>query len=329
MPKDAVFRIYSMTKPIVSVAAMILAEEGRLLLADPVAKYIPAFAAPKVAVCSGGGLNVVAAEREMTIHDLLRHTSGIGYAFTGTTELHRLYEEAQLYDRSRSNAEAAEKLATLPLFHQPGTHFEYGHSTDVLGRIIEIISGQSLRAFLQGRILGPLAMRDTDFFSPPPLHNRLAQPFPFDPESGAAVALFDPRQVPTYESGGGGLVSTARDYARFCQMLLDGGRLGEVRLLSRKTVAYMTADHLGAIPRTSVLLEPGHGFGLGFSVRLETGLAARPLSRGSFLWGGIAGTTFWIDPSERLFAMLLIQAPGQRDYYRSLFRTLVYAAFDD
>jgi CubicO group peptidase (beta-lactamase class C family) len=329
MHKDTVFRIYSMTKPIVSVAAMMLWEEGQFLLNDPVAKYLPDFADRQVAVERHGKVELVPAERDITIQDLLRHTSGFTYEFRGTAPVQKMYMEAKLFRRNQSNADHAQTLATLPLMHQPGARWEYSRSTDVVGRLLEVLSGQSLGAFLGERILGPLAMVDTDFHVPPQKHPRLAEPFAKDPESGVAVQLIEVRERPMFESGGGGLVSTAMDYARFLQMLLSGGTLDGKRLLSRKTIEYMTADHLGPVTGAPDLLIPGYGFGLGFAVRLHAGIAQVPGSVGQYYWGGLAGTTFWVDPAEQLFALMLIQGPGQRDYYRVLFRDMVYAAFAD
>ena len=217
----------------------------------------------------------------------------------------------------------------MPLLHQPGTRWEYSRSTDVVGRLIEVLSGVSLGVFFQTRVLAPLGMSDTAFHVPPQQHSRLAEAFAKDPESGGQVQLVEVRNAPNFESGGGGLVSTAGDYARFLQMLLNGGSMEGSRFLSRKTVELMTADHLGPIPGDADLLLPGHGFGLGFAVRLHAGISAMPGSVGQYFWGGLAGTTFWVDPLEQLFAIMLIQAPGQRDYYRTLFRDLVYSAFDD
>ena len=327
--KDSLFRIYSMTKPIVSVAAMMLWEEGRFLLGDPLAKYLPEFASPTVAVERGGRIELVPAERDITLQDLLRHTSGLTYEFRGNAPVQKMYMEAKVFRRNQTNAEQAATLAALPLMHQPGTRWEYSRSTDVLGRVIEVLTGENLGTVLAERILKPLGMTDTDFFVPPVKHQRLAEAFPRDPDTGADVQLLEVRQQPSFESGGGGLVSTAMDYARFLQMLLAGGTLDGARLLSRKTVEYMTADHLGGIPGAPDLLIPGYGFGLGFAVRLQPGIAQVPGSTGQYYWGGLAGTTFWVDPAEELFAMLLIQGPGQREYFRVLFRDLVYAAFAD
>jgi len=329
MRTDAIFRIYSMTKPITSVAAMMLWEEGRFLLSDPVAKYLPELSDLEVAVERGGEIERVPVERDLTIQDLLRHTSGLTYEFRGSGPVHKMYMSARVYSRAQNSADQVATLARLPLLHQPGTRWEYGRSTDVVGRLVEVLSGQTLSAFFEQHILAPLGMTDTAFHVPPRHHSRLAEAFGKDPDSGAAVQLLEVRDPPNFESGGGGLTSTASDYARFLQMLLDGGTLDGRRLLSRKTIELMTADHLGPITGAPDLLLPGHGFGLGFAVRLHAGIAPVPGSVGQYFWGGLAGTTFWVDPAEEMFALLLIQAPGQRDYYRTLFRDLVYSAFAD
>ena len=329
MTKDTIFRIYSMTKPITSVAAMMLWEEGRFLLSDPIGKYLPDLSRLDVAVDRDGEIERVPALRAVTIQDLLRHTSGLTYEFRGSGPVHRMYRSAKVDSRAQSNADQVATLGRMPLLHQPGTRWEYGRSTDVVGRLIEVLSGQKLSAFFEQRILAPLGMPDTAFHVPPRHHSRIAEAFGKDPDSGVTVQLLEVRDPPTFESGGGGLVSTAADYARFLQMLLNGGTLDEHRLLSRKTIELMTADHLGPVTGAPDLLLPGHGFGLGFAVRLHTGIAHVPGSIGQYFWGGLAGTTFWIDPAEQLFALMLIQAPGLRDYYRTLFRDLVYAAVDD
>ncbi len=329
MAKDAIFRIYSMTKPIVSVAAMMLWEEGRFLLNDPIARYLPDFADRKVAVERGGEIELVPAEREITIQDLLRHTSGLTYEFRGAGPVHKMYTSAKIFSRAQSNAEQVATLGKMPLLHHPGTRWEYSRSTDVIGRLVEVLSGLRLGAYLERHLLSPLGMVDTAFHVPERNHSRLAEAFARDPESGESLRLLEVRDPPNFESGGGGLVSTASDYARFLQMLLNNGALDGMRLLSRKTIELMTADHLGSITGAPDLLLPGYGFGLGFAVRLHAGIAHTPGSIGQYFWGGLAGTTFWVDPAEQLIALLLIQAPGQRDYYRVLFRDLVYSAFAD
>jgi CubicO group peptidase (beta-lactamase class C family) len=329
MAKDSIFRIYSMTKPVTSVAAMMLWEEGRFLLYDPIAQYLPELAHLEVAREEGGELQRVPLERAVTVQDLLRHTSGITYEFRGPGPVQRLYMGARVYSRGQSNADMVATLGKLPLLHQPGTQWEYGRSTDVVGRLVEVLSGQPLSAFFEQRIFAQLGMVDSAFHVAPQNLERLAEAFAKNPESGAGVQLLDVRSAPRFESGGAGLVSTAGDYARFLQLLLNGGVWGGQRLLSRKTIELMTADHLGGLKGAPDLLPPGHGFGLGFAVRLEAGISAMPGSVGQYFWGGLAGTTFWVDPREELAAILLIQAPAQRDYYRTLFRDLVYSAIDD
>ncbi|MDE2580294.1 MAG: beta-lactamase family protein [Rhodospirillales bacterium] len=322
MTDDAIFRIYSMTKPIVSTAAMMLWEEGRFLLSDPLAKYIPEFGAVKLA-------DGRAPARAITIQDLLRHTSGLTYEFRGAGPVHQAYGAARIARRNQTNAEQAAALAALPLLHEPGTRWEYSRSTDVLGRVVEVIAGEPLDAVLSARVLAPLGMTDTGFFVPPSAEARLAGGFAKDPDTGADVLLLDVRESPRFLSGGGGMVGTAADYARFLAMLLDRGSFAGQRLLGRKTLDLMTADHLGGRPAAEDLLAPGHGFGLGFAVRLAAGMAPFPGSVGSYFWGGAAGTAFWVDPAERMTAVLMIQAPGQREHYRLLFRALAYAALAD
>ena len=329
MALDSVFRIYSMTKPIVSVAAMMLWEEGRFLLSDSIAKFLPELGNVKVAVAQGAELGQVDAERPITIQDLLRHTSGLTYEFRGNGPVHKMYNAARIYSRDQSNADQVASLSKLPLLHQPGTKWEYSRSTDVVGRLVEVLSGLSLGQFLQQRIFAPLGMMDTAFHLPLSQQPRLAEAFAKDPDTHAGVQLLNVKSAPKFESGGGGLVSTAADYARFLQMMLNLGRLDGVRFLSRKTIELMTADHLGPITGAPDLLLPGYGFGLGFAIRLQPGISHVPGSVGQYFWGGLAGTTFWVDPAEQLFAIMMIQAPGQRDYFRTLFRDLVYAAFDD
>jgi CubicO group peptidase (beta-lactamase class C family) len=329
MGPDAIFRIYSMTKPIVSVAVMTQWEEGRLQLSDPISKYIPSFASTAVGVISGDTYDLTPADNPITIQDLLRHTSGLTYEFRGETPIHKAYASARVARLKQTNADHANELAGLPLLHQPGSTWEYSRSTDVLGRLVEVISGQTLGTFLSERILQPLGMTDTGFSVPLADHPRIAEPFAKDPDNDTDVALLDVRRPAIFESGGGGMAATATDYARFLAMLLGNGRLGSTRLLGRKTVEFMTSDHLGTITGAPDLLPPGHGFGLGFAVRTQLGMAEFPGSVGTYYWGGAAGTTFWVDPIERLYAVLMIQAPIQRDHYRVLFRDLVYAAVTD
>ncbi len=322
MRADSLFRIYSMTKPIVSVAAMMLVERGQLLLSDPVGRHLPEHAAQKVWTPQGP----VPVRAPATVQDLLRHTAGLTYEFLGDAPVQQQYQALRLGSRRRSNAELSQTLAGLPLMFEPGTSWAYSRATDVLGRLVEVISGQTLCAFLQREIFEPLGMVDTGFAVPPEQQHRIAEPFAHDPDGGVPMAVIEPREVPALEGGGGGLMSSAMDYARFLQCLRNRGELHGVRLLGAQTVDFMTADHLGAIPVDGTLLPPGHGFGLGFAVRTATGLSSVPGSVGLYYWGGIAGTTFFVDPALDLYAMLLIQAPNQRDYYRPLFRNLVYAA---
>jgi CubicO group peptidase (beta-lactamase class C family) len=329
MAKDSIFRIYSMTKPVVSVAAMMLWEEGRFFLDEPIGKYLPELNELKVAIARDGTLEHVPTTRKITIQDLFRHTSGLTYEFRGSGPIHKMYMDAKIYTRNQTNADQTATLGKMPLIHQPGTRWEYSRSTDVLGRLIEVLSGDTLGGFLQKRIFGPLSMVDTAFHVPQPKHPRLTEAFAKDPDSGGTVQLLEVRTAPKFESGGGGLVSTASDYARFLQMMLNRGALDGKQLLSRKTVELMTADHLGSITGAPDLLVPGYGFGLGFAVRLHAGISAMPGSVGQYFWGGLAGTTFWVDPAEDLFGILLIQAPGQREYFRMLFRDMVYSAFAD
>ena len=329
MARDTIFRIFSMTKPIVSVGVMMLVEEGHLLLDDPIAKFIPEFADQKVGVENNGKLDLVALQRPVTIQDLLRHTSGITYEHTGNGLVQKLYQQSRVRSRKISNAEHAALVASLPLICQPGAEWNYSRSTDILGRLIEIISGKTLGAFLTERILAPLQMTETAFHTDASNASRLAEPFAADPWTGDTVQLFNMCEKPVMESGGGGLVSTTMDYARFAQMLLNGGALDGNRIIGRKTLEFMAADHLGpAVRIMGTLTQPGHSFGLGFGVRAKEGIAPFSGSVGQFFWSGMGGTFFWIDPKEELFALFMSQAPGQRVYTRTLVRNLVYAAVE-
>jgi CubicO group peptidase (beta-lactamase class C family) len=329
MARDSIFRIFSMTKPIVSVGIMALVEDGHLLLGDAVARFIPEFAEQKVGVVSGGKLELVPPKRPMTVQDLLRHTSGITYDHTGNSMVQQLYRESRLRSRKITNAEHAAMVAELPLICQPGAEWNYSRSTDILGRIIEVVSGKTLGAYLTERILAPLQMAETAFFTGEENAGRLAEAFPTDPWSGEDVKLFNMLDKPAMESGGGGLVSTTMDYARFCQMLLNKGTLDGQRIIGRKTLELMASDHLSPhVKINGELVPPGHGFGLGFAVRRQAGIAPFLGSAGQFFWSGMAGTFFWIDPQEDLFAVFMMQGPGQRQYTRTLVRDLVYAAVE-
>jgi CubicO group peptidase (beta-lactamase class C family) len=329
MAHNSIFRIFSMTKPIVSVGIMMLLEEGHLLLNDPVAKFIPEFANQQVGVENHGKLDLVPLKRPMTIQDLLRHTSGITYDHTGNGLVQQLYQQSRLRSRKITNAEHAAMVASLPLKCQPGAEWNYSRSTDILGRIIEVVTAKPLSAFLTERILAPLQMAETAFHTGEENAGRLAEPFPVDPWNGDKIQLFNMLEKPVMESGGGGLVSTTMDYARFCQMLLNGGALDGVRIIGRKTLQLMASDHLGPdVKVDSPLMPPGHGFGLGFAVRTQAGIAPFMGSVGQFFWSGMGGTFFWIDPVEDLFAVFMSQGPGQRTYTRTLARNLVYAALE-
>jgi CubicO group peptidase (beta-lactamase class C family) len=329
MTRDSIFRIFSMTKPIVSVGIMQLVEDGALLLSEPLANYIPEFSEQKVGVENNGTLDFVPLTRPITIQDLLRHTSGLINDTTGKGPVQQMYKQSRIRDRSISNAEHAAVVAAMPLICQPGTEWNYSRSTDILGRIIEIVSGKPLSAYLTERILAPLQMTETAFHTVAENAGRLAQPFANDPWTNEPVKLFDMLEQPVMESGGGGLVSTTMDYARFCQMLLGGGTLDNHRIIGRKTLQLMASDHLDpGVTINGPLLAPGHGFGLGFAVRTHQGLAPFAGSVGQFFWSGVAGTFFWIDPREELFAVLMAQGPGQREYLRHLVRSLVYAAVE-
>jgi CubicO group peptidase (beta-lactamase class C family) len=328
MRNDAIFRIYSMTKPIVSVALMMLAEQGRVLLRDPVSKYLPEFVRTRVGVERDGQLELKVPNRPMTVHDLLRHTAGLTYEFLEPSAVRLRYSEAKLFARDRTGAELTAAIAQIPLMHEPGSVWDYSRATDVLGRLVEVISGQTLGQYLRAAIFEPLGMVDTGSAVPPSQHERIAEPFAINPDTGVPVSTFDARVPVKLEGGGGGLMSTTADYARFLQMLLNGGSFEGRRLLGRKTVEFMTADHLGPLPRSGGVLPPGHGFGLGFAVKTALGEHTEPGSIGSYGWSGAAGTAFFVDPQEALFAMIMVQAPGQLDEVRELFRQLVYAAID-
>ena len=330
MAPDTVFRIYSMTKPIASLVAMMLMEEGRLLLSHPVAHYLPAFAGQRVYDDATG--TTAPVQREATVHDLLRHTAGLSYAWEAGT-VPDAYRAARVGSRRHSNADLVAARGPLPLVHQPGTRWEYSRATDVLGAVLEVIEGERLGALLQRRVFGPLGMHDTGFAVPAAQQHRLAEAFERDPQTGIGMPLIDVTAPPVFESAGGGLVSTASDYARFLQLMLGRGSapgpdgLGNpVRLLGRATVDFMTADHLGNLPVAGDILPTGYGFGLGVAVRTATGQATRPGSAGHYSWSGLGGTFFFVDPAEDLFAILLTQAPGQLEMLCELFPTLVYAA---
>jgi CubicO group peptidase (beta-lactamase class C family) len=345
MAKDAIFRVYSMTKPWTSVAAMALVEEGKLQLTDPIARHLPALKTLSVSVgkpdAASGQIvwSLAPAEREPTIQDLLRHTSGFAYDFvTRNAPVKEALAAAGLKAlgsdiREKMTAEEmVEKLARIPLANQPGTIWEYSLATTVLGRVIEKVSGMRLGAFLEERLFTPLQMADSAFSIPQSKAARVAQPLlPYE-----VITIYDPTVPAANDLGGEGGLSTAMDYLRFGQMLLDGGRLGKERILSRSTVALMTSDHLAGRPSTPVdpggllMGVPGYTFGLGFMLRQGPGVAGVPGSQGEFMWGGAAGTFFWIDPKEELVAVFMSQGPfATRVWYRRLIKQLVYQAIAD
>jgi CubicO group peptidase (beta-lactamase class C family) len=327
-----------MSKPITTVAAMMLVEEGKLQLEEPLSKYIPAFADVKVGVekKSEDGkaeLDLVAAKRPITIQDLMRHTSGLTYGFFGEGLVKKSYVDADLFAGDVDNAGFADRLAKLPLAYQPGTTWDYSHSVDILGRVIEVISGKSLYQFEKERLLDPLGMKETAFYVADPAKRSLvAEPFPNDRVIGTAAEMNDPRMVQKWESGGGGMVSTIGDYGRFTEMLLNGGTLDGKRYLSPKTVAYMGANHIGpgsgVVPGPYYLPGAGFGFGLGFAVRLEAGVSPAEGSVGEMNWSGAGGTSFWIDPKENMFVVIMAQTASQRGRIRVALKNLVYGAFD-
>jgi CubicO group peptidase (beta-lactamase class C family) len=306
---------------------MILVEEGRLSVLDPVSAFIPAFAHVKVGVPDGDKLDLQPPARPITVQDLMRHTSGLTYGFTGASPVQKLALKADVLNANRSSAQNVEAIARLPLMHQPGTAWEYGVSTDVLGRVVEVVEGARLSDVLRARIFGPLGMTETAFFTPEAKVARRAEPFSFDLITAAGVDPINATTPPRFESSGSGLVSTLPDYTRFVAMLANGGVFAGQRILSPRTIAYMTSDHLDArVDRSHDLLWPGHGFGLGFAVRVSEGLAPSPGSLGEYFWGGMMGTAFWISPRDQLFAILMVQSPEHREYFRVLFRNLVNAA---
>ncbi len=338
MTPDAIFPIASMTKPMVSVAAMMLYEEGRLFVTDPVSKYLPPLGKLQVGVeriDPATGKTVfytVPAEREMTIQDLLRHTSGLTYGGRGSSRVHKMYPlSSNASARELTGEELIQRLGTVALLHQPGTAWEYGLSTDVLGRVVEVVSGGTLGEFLAARVFQPLGMTDTGFVVPKEKHARLARPLAKDPDTGKEVRLPDFTVAPKFECGGGCAVSTAGDYARFSQMLLNRGSFDGGRLLGRKTVEFMTADHLGPSvgPGADYLPGSGYTFGLGFAVRRETGISGLTGSAGDYNWGGAFGTYFWVDPKEEMLVVYMMQAPGAiRVHYRQLLKSLVLQAIE-
>lgn len=328
MEKDSIFRVYSMTKSITAVATAMFMEEGKILLSDPVAKYLPSFKEIQVGEITKDEtgketLSLVAPRSPMTIYDLLLHTSGLSYFFFPPRAIQERYLMAGMHRlEEATNAEVCERLAKLPLVAHPGTRYQYGMSYDVLGRVLEVISGMTLDRFFEERIFKPLNMKDSGFRVKESEANRLVY---LDPK----IPIYIDPTSPTrrYMSGGAGTVSTAMDFARFAQMLLNGGEIDGVRLLGPRTVSFMTSDHLGPLGhRDDPLYIPGRGYGQGFDfyVRLDTGRAPFLGNPGEFYKGGIAGTHFWVDPKEGLVAVLMVSAPDYREYYRFLIKSLIY-----
>ena len=342
---DAIFRAYSMTKPMVSVLAMMMVEEGQLQLADPVAKFLPALSKQVVlANAMDGSTATVPAVRGITVHDLLRHTSGLTYPeFTRSSAMKQAYIDANLFSVENapkwitlSPEEQVAAFAKAPLQWQPGSTWEYSLSTDMLGRVLEAVGKKPLSVMLEERLIKPLGMKDTSFVVPASKTHRIAQPLAIDPLTQKPFPpMLDITKTQGNDSGGAGLATTADDYLRFCQMLLNGGTLDGKRYLSRTTIALMTSDHLG--PKVATPLQPGellmgvqgYTFGLGFMVRQGPGMASVPGSEGDYAWAGAGGTFFWIDPKEQVIGLLMAQTPGpQRQFYRRMVKQLVYQAIE-
>ena len=329
MEKDTIFRIFSMSKSVVAVAAAMLLEEGKLVIADPVAKYIPSFKDTQVGEIKKDEtgkevLTMVKPLNVMTIQDLLRHTSGLSYWFYPPKAISDMYLQAGMKNLDDLQLEEfCNKLAKLPLVVHPGTRYQYGHSSDVMGRVVEVISGMPLDKFFDERIFKPLKMKDTGFLVKGKDVDRLAY---LDPK---ALLYNDPTKPIKYLSAGGGLVSITMDYARFAQMLLNGGKLEGKRLLGPRTVAFMTSDQLGPMGnRDDALYVPGRGYGEGFEfyVRVDAGHSYFPGNVGEFYKGGAGGTVFWVDPKEDLVGVFMVSAPDYRENYRFLMKSLIYQA---
>jgi len=331
MREDAIFRIYSMTKPIVSVAAMILVEEGKIALAAPVSSYIPELKELKVAEASPAAEvkpepALVKAKRQPTVHDLLRHTAG----FTSAGEdapVKRLYEKAGMDMDVIAPDAFVKALASLPLAYHPGTTWEYGVSTDVLGLLIERVSRMPLEKFLDERIFVPLRMVDTAFEVGEAKQPRVAQPFLKYP-NGQDVKVWDVRKPRNFKNAGGALTSTAGDYMRFARMMMNGGELDGARIISRKSVEFITSDHLNGVTGPNYFFGEGYGFGLGVAVRMHAGVAHSLGSVGDYFWVGYGGTIFWVDPREQLIVVMMTQAPGLQWRNLRTHRNLIYSLME-
>ncbi len=324
---DAIWRIYSMTKPIVTMAALVLMERGLLRLDQPVADFLPAFASLRVATTDGASMPATASP---TIQDLMRHTAGLGYGFLGDSAAQHAYVADGFLMEDLSNAEFVARLAALPLEHEPGRVWHYSHATDVLGHLLEIATNRDLQGVLDDTLLGPLGMDETWFRVPQELRGRVAEPLPQRP--GNRPIFFDPCAARRGQRGNHGLFSTLADQAKFLRMMLDGGRIAGHRVMSPATIALATADHLGDIARGAYYPPgPGYGFGLGYAVRLVAGEAAYPGTVGDYFWSGVGGTYFWVDPARGFFTLLMMQTADadQRAHYRALTRAMVYAALEE
>ena len=332
LERSDIFRIYSMTKPVTSVAVMILVEEGKVALDDPVSKFVPEFA--DVTVLTDGGDRVPPAG-PITVEHLLTHTSGLTYGLFGDSAVDRLYNEANPLRRAEGLDDFARRVAELPLLASPGTRWNYSVSTDILGRVVEVASGQAFDAFVEARILDPLGMDDTAFLVPAEKRSRFMANYA---KLGGALVVADSpvdgqyTRPPAFPSGGGGLTSTASDYIRFAQMLLEGGSLGDVRILAPETVAKMRENHLpdALVPiELGTFLSPGYGFGLGFAVMVDADASPEPDHNGVFRWAGAANTFFWIDPEAELIGMVWTQfTPFAAYNLEREFQTLVYEAIE-
>jgi len=332
MKNDTIFRLYSVTKPLVAVATMILMEEGKLALSDPVAKYIPSFKEIKVGEIKKDAsgqetVTTVKPRRAMTVQDLLRHTSGLTYEFWNFKgPIHSQYYKLGINKYDQTIAEMADKLATIPLVAHPGSKYVYSRSFDVLGRVVEVASGMPLDKFMEERLFKPLEMNDTGFHIE---QSKLDQVAFLAPKAFLYIDLTKPR---IFFAGGEGLVSTAGDLARFCQMLLNGGQLEGKYLLGPKTVAFMTSDHLGSLGHRSdptYLPGPGYGSGFGFYVRVDAGISYFPGNVGEFYKGGYGGAVFWVDPKEELIGVYMMSDPAHSMEYRYLVKSLIYQAILD
>lgn len=329
MGKDAIFRLASMTKPIVSAAAMMLVEQGVMKINDPIVRWLPELRDLKVETPTGD----VALIRPITVQDLLRHTAGFVYGgATRSPRVKKLYEDLNIESREVdiTAEQVLKNLGTIPVVHQPGTFWEYSIATDVLGLLLERVTKKSLDVVLEEMLLGPLGMKDTAWWVPADKRARLAETLDSDPQKATMLKAYRQFENPagkTYLKGGAGLVGTAEDYLKFAQMIVNGGEYAGRRYLSKKTVEFMLSDHIVGMGGTTLgTTGPGYGFGLGFGVRVQDGVAWVPGSKGDAMWAGAWGTSFWVDPKEGLVGILMAQSPSNRIHTRMLFKNLVYGA---